>query len=176
MAAFSVKISVAELKDAQVIVDLSRKTFFETFASKNTKENMNKYLTEKFNLNVVRSELSDAKTIFLLASINERPIGYSKSKQNNVPIETDNDKALEIERLYIFKEYQNKKIGAILIKENIGHAIKNKLETVGLGVWEHNPKAIEFYERWGFEVFGKHIFVLGDDPQKDLLMRKQIKT
>ena len=175
MTAFSVKISVAELSDAEVIVDLSRKTFFDTFASKNKKEDMDKYLDEKFNLNVVRSELSDANTVFFLASINEEPIGYSKSKQNKAPKE-DNDSALEIERLYVSKDHQNKKIGAILLKENIKHAVAKTLDTVWLGVWEHNPKAIEFYKRCGFEVFDKHIFVLGNDPQNDLLMRKQIKT
>ena len=176
MTAFSVKISVAELSDAEVIVDLSRKTFFDTFASKNTKEDMDKYLDEKFSLNVVRSELNDPSTVFFLASINEEPIGYSKSKQNKIPAAADNDNALEIERLYVSKDHQNKKIGAILLKENIKHAEKKTLDTVWLGVWEHNPKAIEFYKRWGFEVFDKHIFVLGNDPQNDLLMRKQIKT
>ena len=55
-------------------------------------------------------------------------------------------------------------------------AVAKTLDTVWLGVWEHNPKAIEFYKRCGFEVFDKHIFVLGNDPQNDLLMRKQIKT
>ncbi len=175
MTAFSVKISVAEFADAEVIVDLSRKTFFETFASKNTKEDMDKYLDEKFNLGIVKTELNDAKTVFFLASIDEKVIGYSKSKQSKIPKEI-NDKALEIERLYVCKDHQNKKIGAILIQENIHHAIKNALDTIWLGVWEHNPKAIEFYERWGFEVFDKHVFVLGNDPQNDLLMKREVKN
>src|SRR5437660_1671025 len=123
MTVFSVKISVAELADAEVIADLSRQTFFETFANKNTKENMDKYLDEKFNLAVVRSELEDAKTIFFLASINAEPIGYSKSKQNlpagqagKLSDSADDDKALEIERIYVYKEHQSKKIGAILMR------------------------------------------------------------
>ena len=84
MTAFSVKISLAEFEDAEVIADLSKQTFFETFASKNTKENIDKYLEEKFNLVTVKSELEDASTVFFLASIDEKPVGYSKSKQNKV--------------------------------------------------------------------------------------------
>ena len=32
--------------------------------------------------------------------------------------------------------------------------------------------AVAFYRKWGFEVVGEHLFMLGDDPQRDLLMRR----
>jgi len=41
-------------------------------------------------------------------------------------------------------------------------------------VWEHNIKAIAFYKKFGFEQFGSHIFMLGDDIQTDILMRKNL--
>jgi ribosomal protein S18 acetylase RimI-like enzyme len=37
-------------------------------------------------------------------------------------------------------------------------------------VWEKNPRAIDFYKKWGFKEVGAHIFPLGDDPQRDLIM------
>lgn len=45
-------------------------------------------------------------------------------------------------------------------------------DVVWLGVWEHNPCALAFYRKWQFEVAGEHVFRLGDDPQRDLLMRR----
>jgi diamine N-acetyltransferase len=48
-------------------------------------------------------------------------------------------------------------------------------DTVWLGVWEHNPRAIAFYEKWGFEKFGAHDFLLGTDLQTDILMKKKLK-
>ncbi|NLA43929.1 GNAT family N-acetyltransferase, partial [Candidatus Saccharibacteria bacterium] len=42
------------------------------------------------------------------------------------------------------------------------------------GVWEHNDKAIRFYEKLGFRPFGEHLFMLGSDPQTDLLMRLDV--
>jgi ribosomal protein S18 acetylase RimI-like enzyme len=47
-------------------------------------------------------------------------------------------------------------------------------ETMWLGVWEHNERALAFYRKWGFEVVGEHIFQVGDDPQNDLLMVRQL--
>ncbi|MEY3918157.1 MAG: Protease synthase and sporulation negative regulatory protein 1, partial [Bacteroidota bacterium] len=42
---------------------------------------------------------------------------------------------------------------------------------IWLGVWEHNPRAIRFYEKQGFVKFDQHIFQLGDDEQTDILMK-----
>ena len=35
-------------------------------------------------------------------------------------------------------------------------------------------QAIRFYERWGFRRVGAHVFVVGKDPQNDLLMRRAL--
>ena len=43
-----------------------------------------------------------------------------------------------------------------------------------LGVWEFNPRAQAFYEKYGFYEVGRHIFQLGSDPQTDLLMQKDL--
>jgi ribosomal protein S18 acetylase RimI-like enzyme len=45
---------------------------------------------------------------------------------------------------------------------------------VWLGVWERNPRAIRFYERNGFAAVGDHIFQLGSDPQRDLIMVRRL--
>lgn len=44
----------------------------------------------------------------------------------------------------------------------------------GLGVWEHNHRALRFYEKNGFIAFGTHIFQLGNDQQTDILMKKSV--
>ena len=82
---------------------------------------------------------------------------------------------MEIERLYVFKKFHDKKIGAALMQSCIDVALKQKCEIIWLGVWEHNAKAISFYEKWGFTKFGSHDFILGDDIQKDFLMMKDLK-
>ncbi|ULQ53873.1 GNAT family N-acetyltransferase [Flavihumibacter fluvii] len=46
--------------------------------------------------------------------------------------------------------------------------------TVCLGVWERNEKAIRFYLKNGFEKLGSPIFLLGNHPQTDWLMGKNL--
>jgi ribosomal protein S18 acetylase RimI-like enzyme len=43
-----------------------------------------------------------------------------------------------------------------------------------LGVWEFNIKAIRFYHRYGFEAFSTHEFMLGDEKQTDVLMKRKL--
>ena len=51
-----------------------------------------------------------------------------------------------------------------------------KAAYVWLGVWEENVRAINFYKKQGFNEFDKHIFMLGDDAQTDLLMRLPLQA
>jgi len=54
------------------------------------------------------------------------------------------------------------------------YAIDTQHDVIWLGVWEHNHNAVHFYKQWGFEIFGAHPFILGDDKQTDVLMKKQL--
>jgi hypothetical protein len=50
--------------DAALIADISRQTFYDTFAADNTKENMNKFLKEQFTKGRLMLEVGARKTFF----------------------------------------------------------------------------------------------------------------
>ena len=164
------KIKIATKRHIEQLCEIGKITFVETYGEQNTPENLQKYLREKFNQEQILSELLISRTIFLLVELENETIGYAKMRVNLV--ENIDEKSLEIERIYITKNHHGKKYGAMLMQKCIDVALENKYESLWLGVWEHNPKAIEFYQKWGFEIFGTHIFQLGDDAQTDFLMKK----
>lgn len=170
----NVHIRKADPSDAVLIATLSSETFFETFAEQNTKEDMDKYLSEKFDLPVIVSELEDKHAVFFIAYYNNEAAGYTKLRDNKLPKGLQANKALEIERIYVYKKFHGKKIGAELMEHNIAYAVKNGFDAIWLGVWEYNPQAIRFYEKFGFKKFGEHIFRLGNDDQTDHLMKKEL--
>jgi ribosomal protein S18 acetylase RimI-like enzyme len=81
---------------------------------------------------------------------------------------------MEIVRLYVLPESIGHGIGARLMQECIDTATSRGFETLWLGVWERNGRAIQFYQKWGFEEVGSHIFQLGSDAQTDLIMQKPL--
>jgi ribosomal protein S18 acetylase RimI-like enzyme len=43
-----------------------------------------------------------------------------------------------------------------------------------LGVWENNHKALGFYARSGFREVGEHVFRIGDQVDRDLILAKDL--
>ncbi|TAE03139.1 MAG: GNAT family N-acetyltransferase [Bacteroidetes bacterium] len=169
------QIRLANSQDIEALANISSKTFFETYAAFNTAENMNQHLLEKYNHNQISKEINDSKNSFLLAFFFDTLVGYVKLTENTKP-ELTNKKALEVERIYVLKTYQKRKIGEQLMQKCLEIAQEKAFDVIWLGVWERNPKAIEFYNKQGFEMFGQHIFWLGKDAQFDWLMKKDLKN
>jgi ribosomal protein S18 acetylase RimI-like enzyme len=163
-------IRKATIADIDLLRTIGSSTFIETYAHQNTPENLKLYLEEKFTHIQILTEIQTPQTIFLLVELENEVIGYAKMRINLR--ENPDVMSLEIERIYIGKMYHGQKYGAELMQKCISIAIENNFKSLWLGVWEHNPKAIEFYQKFGFEIFGTHIFHLGDDAQTDYLMKK----
>ena len=113
----------------------------------------------------------------------EKICGYFKINLDKSPLESDAPviyksdfdykklKGVEIERIYVLKEMKGYGIGRLMIEKTIEMAKNNAFDYVWLGVWADNPAAIAFYQKMGFTVFGEHTFMMGNDAQKDLLMK-----
>ena len=168
-------IHTADPSAAEIISHISITTFTQTFADTNSKEDMDKYLAEQMNVAKIQRELEDPYSTFFLAWDGDTLAGFAKVSSAQKPDAPHADNPLEIERLYVLKEYQNKKVGAALMNHCLAFAHRGHHTTVWLGVWEHNHKAIAFYTRWGYTPFGTHIFTLGTDEQTDILMKKQLE-
>lgn len=176
MSADNLIISKADITDAAMLTLLSIITFVETFAAGNRKEDMDKYIAEEMNEAKITEELKDKSNLFFLARYNEKLVGYAKMRTLKKPVELSSNRPIELERIYVLKEYQGTKTGVALMNVCLTYALNHKYDTIWLGVWEHNHKAVNFYKRYGFELFGSHPFKLGDDIQRDLLLKKKLVT
>ena len=171
----AIKIKKVTLADIVQLQEIGRQTFAETFSSTNTEENMKAYLEEGFSNAKLSAELDNPNSEFYFATLNNTVIGYLKINFGLAQTELKDDKALEIERIYVLQEFHGKKVGQLLYDQAIHLAKEKKADYVWLGVWEKNHRAIQFYTKNGFVEFDQHIFVLGDDEQTDIMMRLEIK-
>lgn len=170
----TIAVRIANASDAELIADLSRKTFYDTFASFNTKADMDKFLNEQFTRQKLMDEVKDGKNIFLLAYDDEQPVGYAKMQEGEKRPEFDNQPSIEISRIYAVQTSIGKGIGKLLMQNCIDTAKQLHRKIIWLGVWQQNAHAIAFYKKWGFEKFAEHDFLLGDDLQVDWLMKKSL--
>lgn len=169
----SVKIEPALLSDASEIAEFSRRSFRESFADQNSAENMEKFML-RFSSEVLAAEVSHEANTFFVARLENEIIGYIKLTVAEKPAELAGLNNIEIARIYVDQKTIGKGIGRKLMQAGLDFARTSGFEVVWLGVWEFNFAAHKFYEKWGFERFGEHVFMLGDDPQTDWLLKRLV--
>jgi ribosomal protein S18 acetylase RimI-like enzyme len=167
-------IITAGVKDAAELRRLSIKTFYDAFAAFNKQKDMEQYLAEEQSIEKITAELQEPGSTFFLACIDDVLAGYAKINISDTSPALPGIMQLEIARLYVLKDFQNRNIGLALLDHCIAEATAHHCNLIWLGVWEHNVNAIRFYKRHGFELFGTHPFILGSDVQTDQLMKKEL--
>jgi len=165
-------IRIAGKNDAELIADISRQVFYETFSTQNTQENMDIFMTKQFSKQKLMEEVGSAGNIFLLAYDGGKVAGYVRLKETEQEKDMDKMESIEIARLYAMTTKIGTGVGSFLMQQCIDTAKKMNKNKIWLGVWEKNYRAIRFYKKWGFEIFSEQDFVLGNDIQRDWLMQK----
>ncbi|MBE0422741.1 MAG: GNAT family N-acetyltransferase [Lutibacter sp.] len=167
-------IRKANFEDTELLLTIGRQTFFEKFTQNNSEENMLQYASEAYTLEKIASEVNNPNSQFYLASLNNQTVGYLKINFAEAQTELQDPEALELERIYVLKEFQGRKFGQQLFDKTLEIAKQAKRNYLWLGVWEENTGAIKFYEKNGLKAFSKHVFMLGNDAQTDIMMKLEL--
>lgn len=167
----SILIQPVQLDELPALAQIGEKTFRQTFASSNDESALEAYLDKAFAQSQLLLELRNPETSFSFAKVDSKVVGYLKTNRGNAQTERVEGKTLEIERIYVDADMQGIGLGKALFDHALEEAKSMGADAVWLGVWEDNPKAIEFYARQGFKAFGEHEFTIGNDVQRDILMR-----
>lgn len=168
------RIQIGTIGDLAELLKLSIETFEDTFAADNDPADFQEYLAEAFTQEKLKTELLNPDSRFFFIYSEEKLAGYMKLNVGAAQTERSGKNDLEVERLYIRKNFKRQGLGKQLLELAIETAKKEKRENIWLGVWEENLKAQRFYQTLGFRQIGAHDFYIGSDKQTDLLMAKKL--
>ena len=160
--------------DFEIVTKVGNDTFYETWKDVNTPADMAVYLKKAFDPNYIKEDLLNQSNTYLMALIEGAAIGYAKIRRDRTNEEFNGESAIEIERIYVFQKYQDQKVGKKLMDECLMIANAENYQWLWLGVNVDNHKAINFYKKYGFEIFGEKGFQLGDAIDTDYLMKKKL--
>jgi GNAT superfamily N-acetyltransferase len=175
----TITIRHAVANDAPALSRLAAVTFRETFEHDNTPEDMARYLADAFTPDRQASEIADQSGTVLLADHSAASgivhlIGYAHLISGPVPAAIQGPAPLELKRLYVAREWHGQGVAHALMRAAIDTARARGAQTLWLGVWERNARAVAFYAKYGFARVGEHTFVLGADVQTDWLFARSI--
>ncbi len=166
----------ATRSDARALAQIAEQTFRETFAALNRAEDMDLHCRRSYGESLQATEISDPGRNTLLVEHEDRLIGYAQLRWGAAPAcvvaqrPCEILRPCEIQRLYVVADWHGHGVAQELMAACIAEARRRRSDAIWLGVWERNPRAIAFYRRCGFVEVGDHVFPLGDDPQRDLVM------
>jgi ribosomal protein S18 acetylase RimI-like enzyme len=145
-----IEIKRVTQSDIAQLQEVGKQTFLETFSGGNTEENMTQYLAESFAEDKLNDELINPNSEFYFAKGGANIVGYLKVNFGQSQTELQDDKSVEIERIYVLKDFHRRKVGQLLYEKAIEIARQKNVNYVWLGVWEENQRAIDFYKKNGF--------------------------
>ena len=163
-------IRPAQVSDAEVLADLARRTFHDTFAATNDPTDMALHLSRAFGIDQQTRELSDRDITTLLVEADGEAIAYAQLRGDQVPECVSGASPVELFRFYVLREWHGRGIARPLMDRVKAEARGRGAKTLWLGVWERNDRARAFYVKSGFADVGEHIFLFGTDPQTDRVM------
>ena len=163
-------IRTATVEDADALAQFARRIFFETFAKENTPEDMERYVAETFGPALQRAELLDAKVHYLLLQADGRLAGYTKLARGEA--NPRGRRPLQVCRFYLDSPWHGSGAANSLMEAVLALAQREGNDDVWLGVWEHNLRAIRFYQKHGFTRVGEQPCQVGEDVQTDWVMAR----
>ena len=168
-----IQLIKAKLEDALDITELSRKTFIETYyeATNTNQIQVLKYIDAYLNLGVIKSELQDPQNLFYIAKKGIQSVGFMKLDGRDIPKGITDKKCLRLSKLYVLNEFHGIRIGKQFVDLAKDYAKKEQYQVLWLEVWQHNAKAIQFYQHAGFVVYETCMFDYFEEPEPDFLMR-----
>lgn len=153
--------------DAATISRLGAETFHETFAADNRPEDMAAYLAATYNEPRQRQELENPALTTLLVEADGEAIAFAQLRRE--------EQAVEIVRFYVRAAWHGRGVARALMDAVEAAAAALGARRMWLGVWEHNVRAIRFYEKCGFRLTGGSLpFLLGSDLQTDHVMSRDL--
>ena len=167
-------IRKATVSDAQNLAQLQERTFCDTFAADNKPEDMALHCKTSYSTALQEQEILNPELVTLVCAEHQQLFGFAQVRRGAAPSCIDADRPAEILRLYVDKPWHGKGVAQQLMEHSLEQGRLMGAAQIWLGVWERNPRAISFYRKYGFVEVGEHIFMVGSDAQRDVIMTRSL--
>lgn len=158
------------MDDAESLARLAEYTFRDTFEAANDQADIDLHCANNFGVEIQRREILDPNYVSILVELEGELIAFAQVRLHSPKECVGAERPSELYRIYVSSEWHGRGIAHEVMSEVLVTAARSGADSIWLGVWEQNPKAIAFYRKYKFEVVGEQVFQVGSDPQRDLIM------
>ena len=162
--------------DASALAVLAERTFRDTFEAMNSADDMAMHCSLTYGAAQQLAEISYPAMHTLVCEEAAQLIAYAQIRWDHAPACVVGERPGEIQRLYLDRPWHGKGIAQQLMAACLQELEAHACDVVWLGVWERNWRAQAFYRKFGFTEVGDHVFMLGSDAQRDLILVRPLHS
>lgn len=166
----SFQVRRAVFEDAALLAALGRQTFAAAFGADNNPEDLARHLAQTFSKEQQEREFAQPENIYLIAESEGNPAGYARLHPGPAPDSIPGSSPVELVRFYLLPAYIGQGFGSRLMRVCLDLAWGGGHDVMWLSTWKKNARGLDFYKKWGFQIVGEQIFMVGKDPQEDWLL------
>jgi ribosomal protein S18 acetylase RimI-like enzyme len=165
----------ARANEAAELSAMMRRTFVAANGHCSTPENVAAFLDTVYTPERQAQEIRDPDTLTLIVEHDGVWAGFAQLRWGTVPpAEVVLRPTVELGRIYLDEAFHGQGIAAVLVSHLLAAAQLRKSRSVWLNVWQESAQAIRFYRKHGFQIVGRSIFYVGDDPKEDWVMTQTL--
>ncbi len=150
-------VRLATPTDLPHVAHIARTTWEATYSDTIAPENRREFLNSAYKPENILNALGASGHWFYMAELAGQPVGFAHFLQRYHPATP----RAELVRLYILPSYQNRGIGALLLKTGFTALVDAGINLCFVSVQAGNAAARRFYERHGFAEHRSHGQFLG---------------
>lgn len=158
-----ISIIKAKKGDFHLLADLGKTTLIESHWSSAAAEDISIYVDKNYSYQAVEAELDVAKNLYHIIYFEKKAVGYSKIVLNAWHSNVRLKNVAKLDRLYLLKEFYGLKLGFALFDFNVALSKRYNQAGMWLFVWQGNRRAIDFYQKMGFQITGNYDFKLSEN-------------
>ncbi|WP_194785229.1 GNAT family N-acetyltransferase [Actinomyces haliotis] len=177
------RIRQAQPDDVDVLSELSRRTFTQTFGHLYRPEDLAFHLEHTCSVEALAPLLADSAHRCWLAVEDDGTqegvngslggvVGYVLAGPGSLPHDGLHPEDGEIKRLYLLQGFQGSGRGAALMRTAVDWLLEGGPRVLWLSVWSENDGAQRFYRRFGFERAGEYLYPVGEHRDHELIFRR----
>nr|WP_315481973.1 GNAT family N-acetyltransferase [uncultured Undibacterium sp.] len=170
----SLQFRRANNDDAAALATLARQTFVDTYAEQNDAEQIRAHCEKNFGIAQQSKEIADPNYVVILAFNDQQLVGFAQVVNNPAPASIEADNAVALYRYYVKKEWHGKGIAQPLLAEAEKAAKTFGANQLWLGMWEHNARALAYYQKVGFQHVGWMDYEFGGVIERDYVLLKRL--
>lgn len=156
--------------DGPELAEMAKRSFTETFGTLYRPEDLATFLDQAFGADGLPAQIGDPNYTIRVATADDAIVGFAKIGPVAFPGDWP-ETAVELHQLYVRGDQHGAGVGPALMDWSIDAARAGGRTEMILSVYVDNHRAHRFYQRYGFVEIGRYVFMVGEQPDDDRIMR-----